>query len=98
MSFKLFSDRNRYYPSNSEILTAFGLRPGQHLPDEFRSITWMGSDKDGVMTEIEVVLLPKADARLYHPRSTKPRRIHAICPNCKRLVCAGHTVQHKCRS
>jgi hypothetical protein len=31
------------------------------------------------------------------PRSRKPRRTLAKCPDCERWVCAGHTIQHVCQ-
>jgi hypothetical protein len=96
--FQLFSDkRNWGYPPSYEILPAFGIKPGSHIPDEYREIMWMGKDRDGAMTEIKVVILPIAESRRLHPGSTKPRRVHAQCPTCERLVCAGHTIQHRCK-
>ena len=97
MAFRLISDWGRGYPSNGEIVTALGLKPGHHLPNEFRHTSWLGKDSTGALTYIEVMLLDFAESKALHPHSSKPRRIHAKCPECDRLVCAGHTIQHKCK-
>lgn len=84
-------------PHSHYVLPMLGLVPGQHLPDEFREAVVTGLDYDRRPCLVKLVLLPLDQSRRLHRRSQKPRRVHAECPNCGRLVCAGHTLQHKCK-
>jgi hypothetical protein len=51
--------------------------------------------KDGRITQVKV--LSCEEAKKERPRSRKPRRTLAKCPDCERWVCAGHTIQHVCQ-
>jgi hypothetical protein len=68
---------------NREILTAMGLRPGQHLPTEGHPIV----ELDGRRYKI----LPKGEGL---SSGTRAHRTVAECPCCGDWFCAGHIQQH----
>lgn len=93
-----FSPSSRWAPNNAELKKALGL-PEKYNPNQQGRIgaTFDGYLLDGTPAKVPVYLLDPQEAKALHPRSQKPRRLHAQCPSCKRLVCAGHTTQHRCK-
>jgi hypothetical protein len=85
----------RWMAHNDEVKRLAGLPIRKYGADESHAAMVDGR-MNGEPVRILVMLLTKQAAKALHPRSSKPRRLHAACPACSRLVCAGHTSQHKC--
>jgi hypothetical protein len=94
MGFKVHGEYGK--ARNDEVKTFLGLDPNAKLPNFHREAEVAGTVA-GNAWPITIVLLTKEEAKALHPRSSKPRRIHARCPACHRLVCAGHSTQHTCK-
>ena len=94
MGFKIGT--GRWMPHNDEVKRLAGLPVRKYDLDQSHSAMVDGT-MDGQPVRILVLLLSRSAAKLLHPRSSKPRRLHAKCPRCHRLVCAGHTAQHVCK-
>lgn len=99
MGFRIKSSRHpesRWYPHNDELKGMLNLPDGHKYDRDSRLEACLPGSMNGEDVMVRLVLLPFDEAKVMHPRSSKPRRLHAECPSCKRLVCAGHTTQHKC--
>jgi hypothetical protein len=70
-----------------ELRERLGLRPGK-LPEG----SVAPQDIDGVL----VYVLSARDAALANPKSLRPHRVMAICPDCRDHLPAGRLHQHKC--
>jgi hypothetical protein len=71
---------NRSWPlRNDHILELFGLPPNSPIPPNHRDEKRIGN--------IKVFIVPQGTIHIK-------RRVVAQCPNCYKLVCAGHLFQH----
>lgn len=98
MGFRIHSPNGNRYATNDELKAMIGFEGKYDDKGRVGFGEWRvaGTGPDGEATAIRLVLLDPLSAWKVHPKSSKPRRLHAQCPKCKRLVCAGHTNQHKC--
>lgn len=89
---------NRFTTHNHDIKAYFNMPWEYKYKDNDRGEKWVRGrllpSKEHIT--VKLFLLTKAEARAMHPYSAKPRRMHAQCPECHKLVCAGHTFQHIC--
>lgn len=96
MAFFINSPRGSWYAHNSDIKQLFGLRREDKWPSHgLPSIEVAGRNATSPVA-ITVFLLPRSIAQELKPSSRRARRCFAICPDCSRAVCAGHTHQHVC--
>lgn len=97
MGFKINGKRWRY-ADTYDMKAFFGMRYEEKWPDQgLPPIEVAGTDSKGNPVPITVFVYSKASAKFLRPKSRKARRAFAKCPDCDALVCAGHTIQHKCR-
>lgn len=84
--------RHGYNMQHDELREKLGLRVGQKLPAHSIPPT----EVNGVW----VFVLAAEDAKVRFPKTHRPHRVMAYCPNpdCQEIVPAGRLHQHKCYS
>ena len=64
---------------SAEVLRHFGLPPNGHIPPDYSA--------ERIIGNIRVKIVPKGGLHMK-------RRVVAHCPECDKMVCAGHLLQH----
>jgi hypothetical protein len=70
---------NGWLMRNDQILSLFGLPPNGHIPPNYSAERTIGN--------VRVRIVPQGALKIK-------RRVVAHCPECDKVVCAGHLDQH----